>query len=101
LPGEDARRFTDICDDFERSSGAGAIVEPQDSVKGDLARSQLYMMVFYDLPLHGSLDALAAWHVADPPDDVERWRNNLIDQLQGSRNPFIDYPEMVRLLGLQ
>ena len=54
-----------------------------------------------DQPVHGSLDRLIAWHVADPPDDVERWRNNLIELLQGSRNPFIDYPEIVRLLGLE
>lgn len=97
LPGEGARRFTDICADFERSSGAGALVEPRDAVKGELARAQLYMMVFYDLPLHGSLDVLVAWHRADPPDDVERWRNTLIEKLQGTRNPFIDYPEIMRL----
>jgi deoxyribonuclease-1 len=101
LPGEAERRFEDICPDFERSSGTNARIEPQDSVKGDLARSQLYMMVSYDLPLHGSLDDLVEWHNADPPDDVERLRNNMIEQMQGNRNPFIDYPHIVRILDLQ
>lgn len=101
LPGEAERRFETICPDFERSSGSNAIVEPQDAVKGDLARSQLYMMVSYGLPLHGSLETLAAWHQEDPPDDVERARNSLIEQFQGTRNPFIDYPEVILLLELE
>ena len=100
LPGEGNRRFTDICPDYERSSGAGAIVEPQDSAKGQMARSILYMAVSYDLPIRGSLDDLIDWHDADPPDDEERWRNNLIEDLQGNRNPFIDHPETVGLLEL-
>ena len=100
LTGEGNRRFTDICPDYERSAGAGAIVEPQDSSKGELARSILYMAVSYDLPIRGSLDDLVAWHRTDPPDDEERWRNNLIEDLQGNRNPFVDYPETVGLLEL-
>lgn len=100
LAGETNRRFTDICLDYERNSGFGAIVEPQDSAKGELARSLLYMSVSYDLPIRGSLDVLVDWHRNDPPSDEERWRNNLIEDLQGSRNPFIDYPHIVRLLDL-
>jgi deoxyribonuclease-1 len=101
LPGESSRRFTEICEDFERSSGPDAVVEPQPSVKGDVARSLLYMMVFYDLPVHGSLPVLLSWHKQDPPDDAERWRNTMIEELQGTRNPFIDYPMIVRLVDLR
>ncbi len=100
LPGEINRRFADICPDYERSSGASAIVEPQDSAKGEMARSILYMAVFYGLPIRGSFDTLVAWHGADPPDEEEQWRNNLIEELQGTRNAFIDYPEITRLLDL-
>lgn len=38
IPGEDQRRFEGICLDYERTSGTGAIVEPRDDAKGDLAR---------------------------------------------------------------
>ena len=101
LPGGNNRRFADICPDYERSSGAGAIVEPQDSAKGEMARSILYMAVFYSLPVRGSFDTLVAWHDTDPPDEEEQWRNNLIEELHGTRNPFIDYPEITRLLELE
>ena len=66
-----------------------------------MARSILYMAVFYGLPVRGSLDILVAWHGADPPDEEEQWRNNLIEGLQGTRNPFIDYPAITRLLDLE
>lgn len=86
----DARRFDDFCPDFERTSGANALVEPRDDVKGDLARSILYMSDAYGLPLHGLNEMLLDWHRSDPPDEMERWRNYVIERLQGNRNPFID-----------
>ncbi|MCF5932996.1 endonuclease, partial [Xanthomonas perforans] len=36
---------------------------------------------------------LLAWHQADPPDDAERARNEVIFSFQGNRNPFVDHPE--------
>ena len=98
IPGEGARRFTDYCPDYERTQGAAAVVEPRDDVKGDLARSVFYMSVTYDLPLRGMGPMLVRWHAADPPDEIEQWRNDLIEDLQGTRNGFIDSPETVRLL---
>jgi len=41
------------------------------------------------LPLDMELDMLLKWHLADPPDDNERWRNITIERLQGTRNPYI------------
>jgi endonuclease I len=41
----------------------------------------------------GLLSTLIAWHQADPPDDAERARNEVIYSFQGNRNPFIDHPE--------
>lgn len=90
IPGEDQRRFEDICPDYERTSGAAAVVEPQDSVKGDIARSIFYMVFFYDFPLHGMGPMLLRWHEADPPDAEEIRRNDEIEDIQDTRNPFID-----------
>lgn len=79
--------------------------EPRDAVKGDIARSVLYMVIRYqDLTLVdgktgtnskslGSLSTLLKWHVEDPVDDLERRRNDRVYNAQGNRNPFIDHPE--------
>ena len=95
IPGEAHRRFADYCPDFERTKGSGeteAIVEPRDSVKGDMARSILHMTDSYGLPLPPEMprDMLRKWHEEDPPDDTERWRNLVIQSLQDTRNSYID-----------
>ena len=47
-----------------------------------------------DAPAYmGLLSTLIEWHLADPPDDAERARNEVIFAHQGNRNPFIDHPE--------
>lgn len=89
IPGEEPRFEGDTCD-YERTSGRGAIVEPRDDIKGDIARSILYMMYSYNLPDHAILPLLVDWHIQDPPNDLERRRNDRIEELQGNRNPFID-----------
>ncbi|MBX2851779.1 MAG: endonuclease [Phycisphaeraceae bacterium] len=47
-------------------------------------------------PVHGVLSTLLRWHEQDPPDDAERRRNDIVEQLQGNRNPFVDRPEFVQ-----
>lgn len=87
-----ARRFTEFCPDFERTSGTKALVEPREGVKGDLARSLVYMHFVYDLPLANAVsdkDILLAWMREDPPDTEEMRRNALIDQIQGTPNPLL------------
>jgi len=90
--------------------------------KGDMARAVMYMAIRYeggkdaatgqsepDLELTddrsrivktssspaymGLLSTLIDWHLADPPTDAERARNEVIYSFQGNRNPFIDHPE--------
>lgn len=40
--------------------------------------------------------ALKQWNREDPPDANEKYANNYIEaNLQGNRNPFIDYPDLV------
>jgi len=93
VAGEDARRFTEFCPDFERPMGAKAVVEPRDDVKGDLARSVIYMHFVYGLPLANAVsdkNLLLTWMRNDPPDTEELRRNALIDQLQGTPNPLLE-----------
>jgi deoxyribonuclease I len=40
-------------------------------------------------------EMLRQWNLYDPPDEWERDRNSLIEDVQGNKNLFIDYPEMV------
>ena len=92
VAGENSRRFTEFCPDFERPMGAKAVVEPRDEVKGDLARSLVYMHFVYGLPLENAVkdqNLLLSWMQADPPDAEEMRRNALIDQLQGTPNPLL------------
>ncbi|MCE9521337.1 MAG: endonuclease [Alphaproteobacteria bacterium] len=92
IPGEASRRFTEFCPDFERPTGAKAVVEPRDDVKGDLARTIVYMHFVYGLPLENAVsdkNLLLTWMQADPPDAEEMRRNALIDQLQGTPNPLL------------
>lgn len=93
--------------------------EPRDMVKGDVARMLFYMAVRYDgsdgpdlelidktdsspykenKPKYGKLSTLIEWHKADPVDEFERLRNEIIFKYQGNRNPFIDHPEFVELI---
>ena len=93
LPGETNRRFTHKCPDYERpakSSTTQAFVEPQDDVKGDIARSLFYMHSEYEFSLKGMLPMLKKWNRKDKPDEHEHWRNEKIEEIQGTRNPFID-----------
>ena len=87
---------SDLKCDYERTNGANAIVEPRRAIRGDIARSPFYMHVEYELPLNGGmLPMLKRWHVADPPNTHERWRNKQSETLQGIRNQFIDKPMLV------
>lgn len=85
--------------------------EPPDVVKGDIARAIFYMATRYtgDLTnepalfttdstsqitsttnLMGRFTTLLHWHFADPVDDRERLRNDLVfDRYQHNRNPFV------------
>ena len=37
---------------------------------------------------------LREWNEQDPPDQIERERNELIQSVQGNRNPFVDFPHL-------
>ena len=85
--------------------------EPPNRVKGDVARMLMYMAVRYEgdggeidleladkvntypTPNHGKKSVLLQWSKMDPPDAFEKHRNDVIQSIQGNRNPFIDHPE--------
>ena len=116
-----------------KTLNTGTVFEPQDSDKGDIARSIFYMVARYNY-LSGSdsdgidtnnpnltltqnisdwsssgytstktnpgklgvLTDLLAWHHADPVDEYEIHRNNLLyTNFTNNRNPFVDFPEWV------
>ncbi len=89
----------------------GNSFEPADEYKGDFARSYFYISTIYqDLaPLFNSpmldnnaypvwkrwaLDLLLKWHAQDPVSEKELKRNEAVYNIQGNRNPFIDYPSL-------
>ncbi|WP_460218381.1 endonuclease [Psychroserpens sp. MEBiC05023] len=81
-----------------------------ESFRGDVARSVLYMAIRYNglavvngYPENGpgelgDLASLLDWHRADPPDDFEMNRNNIVYSWQFNRNPFIDQPDLVEYI---
>lgn len=86
----------------------GTVFEPIDEYKGDVARALLYVSVRYyqednswgssdmtnkSVIKDWALNMLLRWHEEDPVDDKEISRNNAVYNIQGNRNPFVDYPE--------
>lgn len=76
---------------------------PGDEWKGDVARMILYLSLRYNEELDtdistGGLDLLLKWNAEDPVSFIERNRNNVIEQAQGNRNPFIDNPYLATLI---
>jgi len=93
LPQSTKPRFPEFCPAYRRGIGAQAVVEPRDAVKGDVARSIVYMHFVYGLPLEEAVNdrnLLLVWMAQDPPDQEESRRNDLIARLQGTANPLLD-----------
>ena len=98
------------------SGYSGKVFEPNDEYKGDFARTYFYMVTCYEEKLqdwyNGNADGVRAtidgstypafqnwqlnmlmeWATADPVSEKEINRNNAVADIQGNRNPFIDYP---------
>ena len=80
--------------------------EPNDNVKGDVARIILYVYVRWGsewgadsvTEVFESIDVLLEWCAEDPVDTWEMGRNEVVENIQGNRNVFIDYPEYAWLL---
>lgn len=94
-------------------------VEPADEFKGDIARIVAYIYMHYNTndltpserkSMTGGLTLtkvigfstvakakaiLKEWNELDPPSEVEKRRNHTVQQIQGNRNPFVDYPDLI------
>lgn len=95
------------------TTGRNTVFEPADAQKGALARRFFYFaslypaelwegngaVVFNDFEPYPTLSPAMAevyleWNLAYPPAESEKELNNRIEQLQGNRNVFVDYPEL-------
>ena len=99
-------------------SGLTKVFEPNDEIKGDIARIYFYMITAYEDTLHtwpwrqsrtatyvfnnnGTayeplqpwvMTMLMRWSEQDPVDSIEQARNQSVFRVQGNRNPYVDYP---------
>ncbi len=97
-----------------QGGGASRVFEPADEYKGDFARTYFYMATCYqdytwkytymletgDYPTLRSwaYEMLLDWARRDPVSQKERMRNEAVYQIQGNRNPFIDFPELAEYI---
>ncbi len=98
-----------------RTDSLITVWEPADEWKGDFARTYFYMATTYQhmtdewQTTEGLLtvdptswttmrpwvyELMLQWAEADPVDDIERARNEVIYGIQGNRNPYVDMPEL-------
>ncbi|PIY10819.1 MAG: hypothetical protein COZ18_05320 [Flexibacter sp. CG_4_10_14_3_um_filter_32_15] len=84
------------------SEYASQTFEPREDQKGNTARAIFYFYTMYptqagSMSQVGDINVLYQWHLQDPVDADEIDRNNKIEQYQGDRNPYIDYPQTVAI----
>lgn len=89
--------FFEDCD-FDvgtRARDGATIIEPRPQARGEVARAIFYMHQEYSLPVDPPLgELLKQWNRDDPPSWDEIRRNKKINELQGTRNPFIANPAL-------
>jgi len=91
----------------------GTFFYPGDEWKGDVARMVMYMYLRYGFqclpnnvgsgfsnvsPLNDMPTIFLQWNSEDPVQTHEMVRNNVLENLQGNRNPFIDNPYLATLI---
>ena len=98
--------FEDLQDGQGQPISACGILNPGDSFepgagKGEVARATLYFVTRHPGYVGdgnesnlADVETLLKWHKEYPVSDYERHRNDKIQDVQGNRNPFIDFPEL-------
>lgn len=94
------------------AANAGVDWYPGDEWKGDVARMQMYMYLRYGsqclptgvgvgTPVVSDIDMIdlfLQWNAEDTVSLYEKNRNNLLQGIQGNRNPFIDNPYLATII---
>lgn len=82
-----------------------AFTNNQYDIRGDVARIALYVYVRWgNTNLYGtggvieSEQILLKWMAADPVDTWEMGRNDSVESITGTRNVFVDYPELAYIM---
>lgn len=99
-------RFGNVIDEVEdlkcaqgklgHQSEGGIVFEAPDQHKGNVARAIFYFATRYQMKVSPAEEAaLRTWNRQDPVDAAEMERNDNIEKIQGNRNPFIDFPDMI------
>ncbi|MCM1370057.1 MAG: endonuclease [Candidatus Amulumruptor caecigallinarius] len=94
--------------------GSSEVFEPADEYKGDFARALFYMATVYDdinwvynwmfvkdtypTLVPWACNMLLQWSRMDPVSQKEIDRNNAVEQYQGNRNPFVDFPNLAEYI---
>jgi len=124
-PGADAHSIRSIDSQMNNSRSNRKFVEgnglsfidpqgfffPGEEWKGDVARMMMYMHIRYPLRCKASFVAISSytyndempdiflqWNAEDPVSEHEIVRNQVLQQMQGNRNPFIDNPYLATVL---
>ncbi len=94
---------------------SGTVFEPNDEIKGDIARIYFYMATCYQNKITNwsgglftgttyqpfaqwYLTMLMRWAKNDPMDEVEIARNNAVYEKQTNRNLFVDFPYLAEYI---
>ena len=110
----------DLADNGATKVGKGAngknLWEPADEWKGDFARGYMYMATCYqdfqwvgtglqileqgDYPTlqEWAYKLYIEWAKADKPTELEIVRNQTVSKIQGNRNPFVDFPNLMEYI---
>jgi len=100
--------------DYRNDAGAkrgDGFFEPPNFTKGRVARAMLYFYARYRNEdffkdaaskfWNAQIETLLDWNRRFPPTVEERRRNELVQQFQGNRNPFVDDPALADKIGLE
>ena len=106
--------FDNKCIQVGKSGKGYSLWQPSTTWEGDFARDYMYMVTAYqdyewthDEALHSlqnntyptlqpwAYTLYIQWAKEDPVSDVEVKRNNAVYAIQGNRNPYIDFPNLM------
>lgn len=97
LPYDEFKKADDGWRDQCGAIGPERTFEPAGG-KGPAARATLYFLLRYpgvvDRYDQADIERMLDWHRRYPPDLYEKHRNAAIEELQGNRNPLIDFPTL-------